>query len=79
MHLAFWNYALCLDAKRRLHALIFLLKPFPMMAMIVAITEIVEKNIQVMGRLHGLHSSITVATPLFIGTKTLERFTSVLL
>lgn len=79
MHLAFWNYALCLDAKRRLHALIFLLKPFPMMAMIVAITEIVEKNIQVMGRLHELHSSITVATPLFIGTKTLERFTSVLL
>lgn len=46
MHLAFWNYALCLDAKRRLLALIFLLKPFPMMAMIVAINEIVEKNIQ---------------------------------
>ena len=46
MHLAFWNYALCLDAKRRLHALIFSLKPFLMMAMTVAITEIVEKNIQ---------------------------------
>ena len=46
MYHAFWNYVLCLDTKRRLHALIFLLKPFPMMAMIVAITEIVEKNIQ---------------------------------
>ena len=64
MHLAFWNYALCLDAKRRLHALIFLLKPFPMTATINS-----WKKHTVMGRSHGLHSSITVATPLFIGTK----------
>ena len=39
-----------------------------MTAMIVAVTEIVKKH-TVMRRLHGLHSSITVATPLFIGTK----------
>lgn len=44
-----YESVLCLDSKRRLHALIFLLEPFPMTAMIVAITEIVEKNIQQCG------------------------------